>query len=102
MSDSKVKKRIRKEMRDLSSKEWNRIVDAMWIMKENSDSKGKKKYGEDFRNYDELVKKHILVSLSPQGDMAHFVPAFPFFHRFWPDSSIVLLIFATSIDDEFC
>ena len=70
-------------MRDLSSKEWNRIVDAMWIMKENSDSKGKKKYGEDFRNYDELVKKHILVSLSPQGDMAHFVPAFPFFHRFW-------------------
>ena len=85
MSDSNKKrnKRVRKEIRDLSDNEWDRIVEALWIMKETSESKGKKLYGDDYRNYDGLVKKHMRASLNPKGDMAHFVPAFPFFHRFW-------------------
>ena len=76
-------KRVRREIRDLTAKEWGRVVDALWIMKETPKSKGEKLYGDNFRSYDELVRKHMKMSLNPKGDMAHFVPSFPFFHRFW-------------------
>jgi hypothetical protein len=52
-------KRIRKEIRDLSREEWNKVCDAFWIMKTTSDDTGKSKYGESFVSYDTMVSKHI-------------------------------------------
>ena len=45
-------------------------------MKHTPNSIGKAKYGERFRNYDDLVCHHYVVSISPNqyGDLGHFVP----------------------------
>ena len=77
------KKRTRKEMRDLRPREWNRIVEAMWIMKKTDTTLGKRLYGSHFISYDDLVLKHMRLANSRRGDLAHFIPAFPFVHRIW-------------------
>ena len=76
------KKRVRKEIRDLSRTEWQRIVDAMNIMKRLSESEGVALYGNDYRNYDDLLCQHLSASWSPiYGDIAHKNVAFLPFHR---------------------
>ena len=44
-------KRIRREIRDLSNDQWNRVATAMNIMKYVSEEEGKEIYGNDYRNY---------------------------------------------------
>merc|ERR1719189_2053291 len=58
-------KRIRREIRDLSDNQWDRIVDAMNIMKNTSESDGREIYGEFYQNYDVLVCQHAITSLGP-------------------------------------
>lgn len=76
-------KRVRREIRDLSPRDWNAVVAAMWIMKNTGDSDGKKKYGAFFVSYDTMVAKHMSAALDPAGDQAHFGAIFPIFHRAW-------------------
>ena len=52
-------KRVRREIRDLSTLEWQEIVNAFWVMKTTSDSDGKKFFGAKFISYDSMVAKHI-------------------------------------------
>ena len=77
------KKRIRKEIRDLSPVEWSKVVRAMWIMKNTANIPGKKLYGNRFTQYDELLMQHISAALDPRGDHGHFGPVFGLFHRAW-------------------
>ena len=58
-----MKKRVRKEIRMLSDKQWNRVVDAMKVMKFTSDEEGKKLYGPYYRSYDSLVAQHAAAAL---------------------------------------
>ena len=78
-----LNKRIRREIRDLSEREWNAVVAAMWIMKKTSDANGRAKYGDFFVSYDTMVAKHISAALDPAGDQAHFGPVLGIFHRAW-------------------
>eukprot|EP01083_Nonionella_stella_P112101 329357_1 len=53
--------RIRREIRQLSSWEWQRIANAINIMKSTSQEDGKKLYGSKFETYDSLVCRHALA-----------------------------------------
>ena len=68
------KKRIRREIRDISDDQWDRIVDAMNIMKYIPEDVGKEIYGDYYRNYDNMVCQHYIAAYGPSGDMAHLSP----------------------------
>ena len=63
-----AKQRIRKEIRQISSSQWLRIVDAIKIMKYTDEVEGQLRYGPLFRNYDSLVGQHLTAALDPNGD----------------------------------
>lgn len=75
--------RIRKEIRQLSTEEWNQVVKALWIMKKTSTKDGKLKYGKKYISYDRMVAKHSNAALDIRGDQGHFAPLFAMFHRAW-------------------
>lgn len=56
---TRMMKRVRKEIRELTLEQWYSVVDAMWILKEVNDSDGKAEFGPKFVSYDTLVAKHI-------------------------------------------
>jgi hypothetical protein len=58
-SSSAQMKKVRKEVRDLSTSEWDAIVNALWIMKETTDSDGILLYGKHFISYDSMISKHM-------------------------------------------
>eukprot|EP01083_Nonionella_stella_P073505 198826_1 len=73
--------RIRREIRQLSSWEWQRIANAINIMKSTSQEDGKKLYGSKFETYDSLVCRHALAVGMSDGDQGHFTSAFFLFYR---------------------
>jgi hypothetical protein len=75
--------RIRKEIRSLSIHEWNKVVDAIKIMKSTNYDDGQRLYGSNYFPYDKFVAKHANAALNPNGDQAHFGPVFPIYHRCW-------------------
>lgn len=79
-ADARSVQRVRQELRTLSSTEWTRVVDAMWIMKNTSNAYGAARYGPAFRSYDTFVLKHAVASTHARGDQAHFGPAFATWH----------------------
>lgn len=76
-------KRIRREIRDITSDQWDRVSNALNIMKHTSQSQGQSLYGPAFRNYDALVCQHTQATYHPNGDMGHFGPQFLLWHRIW-------------------
>ncbi len=54
-------KRIRREIRSLSSEEWNAVVEAFWVMKNTGDVDGRIKFGSKFVSYDSMVAKHMIA-----------------------------------------
>ena len=52
-------KKVRKEIRALSTSEWDAVVRALWIMKQTSDSDGKALYGKHYISYDSMISKHM-------------------------------------------
>ena len=74
-------KRIRREVRDLSSVEWQKITDAMNIMKYTDGDDGRVIYGDNYRSYDELVCFHSHTAWSYSGDFGHGIPHFGMWHR---------------------
>ena len=73
-------KRIRREIRSLSMEEWDKVVNAMWVMKTTSMTDGKASYGEAFKTYDSFVLKHALATTDTRGDQAHFGAHFISWH----------------------
>jgi hypothetical protein len=55
--------RVRREIRDLSSSEWNTVVRALWVMKNTTTEDGRRLYGSDFISYDAMVSKHITAGV---------------------------------------
>lgn len=78
-----MSKKVRREIRELSSNEWDDVVKAMWIMKTTSDADGKRKFGRFFVSYDTMVAKHMTAAMDPRGDQAHFGPILGPYHRAW-------------------
>lgn len=74
---------MRKELRDLTSDSWNRVVKAIWVMKTVSTQDGIRKYGRHYVSYDRLTLQHINAASDRRGDQAHFSHIFPIFHRLW-------------------
>lgn len=72
--ESMMTKRIRREIRNVSDDQWDRIVNAMNIMKYIPEDVGKQIYGDYYRNYDNMVCQHAIGSFDPLGDMAHVAP----------------------------
>lgn len=73
-------KRIRREIRSLSSKDWEAVVNAMWIMKTTSLTEGQNLYGPSFKPYDHFVVKHAVATTDARGDQAHFGAHFMTWH----------------------
>jgi hypothetical protein len=63
----KLKMRIRKEIRSLSSDEWNRVVRALWIMKSTSMEVGKRQYGKAFFTWDYFTYIHAFAAFNIHG-----------------------------------
>ena len=74
------KKRIRREVRSLTTEQWDKVVAAMWVMKTTDMNTGKDKYGDAFRTYDSLVLKHALATTDTRGDQVHFGAHFITWH----------------------
>ena len=72
--------RIRKEVRTLSSSEWENVVTAFWIMKNTSQSEGAALYGSAFKNYDYFTSQHAVTTTDLRGDQGHFSAAFMTWH----------------------
>eukprot|EP00416_Gambierdiscus_australes_P017874 CAMPEP_0171064830 /NCGR_PEP_ID=MMETSP0766_2-20121228/6512_1 /TAXON_ID=439317 /ORGANISM="Gambierdiscus australes, Strain CAWD 149" /LENGTH=806 /DNA_ID=CAMNT_0011520897 /DNA_START=45 /DNA_END=2465 /DNA_ORIENTATION=- len=75
-----TQRRVRKEVRALTAAEWDKVVAAMWAMKQESMASGKTKYGEAFRTYDYFVVKHAVATTDTRGDQAHFGAHFMTWH----------------------
>ena len=82
---------VRREIRDLTADQWNRVVKAMWKMKRTKTLDGRKTYGPNFYSYDTLLRMHMSAALHPAGDQMHFGPQFGPTHRAW------LLLFERSL-----
>ena len=79
--DISENKRIRREIRDLSCDERNRVASAMNTMKRVNDEDGKVIYGKDYRSYDSLVCQHMRATRHTRGDLMHLGPHFLVTHR---------------------
>jgi hypothetical protein len=65
---------------DLSQAEWQRVVDAMWAMKNLSMEEGQARFGASFKTHDYFVVKHAVAAADSRGDQAHNSDASPTFH----------------------
>eukprot|EP00286_Rhodomonas_abbreviata_P027349 CAMPEP_0181311386 /NCGR_PEP_ID=MMETSP1101-20121128/13106_1 /TAXON_ID=46948 /ORGANISM="Rhodomonas abbreviata, Strain Caron Lab Isolate" /LENGTH=474 /DNA_ID=CAMNT_0023418107 /DNA_START=127 /DNA_END=1551 /DNA_ORIENTATION=- len=72
--------RLRKEVRSLSSDEWSKVVDAMWMMKTETMISGQDKYGSAFKTWDYFVVKHAVAFSDSRGDQAHLGAHFITWH----------------------
>eukprot|EP01128_Nolandella_sp_AFSM9_P003523 TRINITY_DN1517_c0_g1_i4.p1 TRINITY_DN1517_c0_g1~~TRINITY_DN1517_c0_g1_i4.p1 ORF type:complete len:449 (+),score=105.56 TRINITY_DN1517_c0_g1_i4:353-1699(+) len=72
--------RVRREVRELSTTEWQAVVDAMWIMKTTSQEDGEALYGSSFKIHDYFVTKHAVAFTDTRGDQAHFGAHFITWH----------------------
>ena len=88
---TKIALPVRREIRDLSADQWNRVVKAMWKMKKTKTNDGRKTFGPNFYSYDTLLRMHMSAALNPLGDQMHFGPQFGPTHRAW------LLLFERSL-----
>merc|ERR1719242_999959 len=65
--DEMTTKRVRAEIRDISDDQWDRVANAMNIMKNLSEVDGQAMYGDYYRNYDNLVCQHAVASFGEMG-----------------------------------
>lgn len=64
----------------LTSSEWQRVVDAIWVMKNTTLEAGQDAFGVGFKPYDYFVVKHAFSATDSRGDQGHYTEAFPNFH----------------------
>ena len=68
--------RVRKEWRQLSTSDRKKVASAFWKLKTISTDKGRKMYGPNFNNYDEITLLHACTVYDPRCDQGHFGPHF--------------------------
>ena len=59
--------RVRREIRTLSTAEFDALVGAMWTMKTLDDASGKARFGPHFRTYDSFVAQHVAAMTAMYG-----------------------------------
>ena len=72
--------RIRKELRTLSQDTWQRIINAIYTMKNLSTDAGQAIYGSNYKEYDYFITKHAITTTDTRGDQGHFSAAFITWH----------------------
>jgi len=72
--------RVRKEVRNLTSDEWQKVVNAYWTMKNTPQDVGEALYGKYYRQYDYFPSKHAVTTTDLRGDQGHFSAAFITWH----------------------
>ena len=70
------KVRVRREVRDLSATEWQRVTNAMNTMKRVATTNGQATYGAAYRSYDYFTAKHYAACTDARGNGAHYGPHF--------------------------
>ena len=60
--------RIRKDVRSLTTAEFNAFAAALNVMKKTSQTDGVAKYGSMFKNYDYFVAKHLSACQDTRGN----------------------------------
>jgi len=75
---------VRREVRDLTAKEWKDYVDAVWILKNTSTTEGRTKYNcPHYYEYDFFVLFHGMHSANGTCDQLHFSMLQEFAHEAW-------------------
>ena len=72
--------RVRREVRDLSITEWQRVTNAMNTMKRVATTNGQATYGAAYRSYDYFTAKHYAACIDARGNGAHYGPQFATWH----------------------
>ena len=68
--------RVRKEWRQLSLTDRKKVAAAYWKLKTLTTAAGRKIYGSNFNNYDEITLLHACTIYDPRCDQGHFGPHF--------------------------
>jgi hypothetical protein len=71
---------VRKEIRALSTSEWEAVVAAMKVVRYTSTKDGQRLYGRQFKNWDYFVAKHVTCVKDRRGDQGHFATSLMTFH----------------------
>jgi len=75
---------VRREVRDLTAKEWQDYVDAVWILKNTSTTEGRTKYNcPHYYEYDFFVLFHGMHSANGTCDQLHFSMMQEYAHEAW-------------------
>ena len=56
-------RRVRRAIHKMSDAEWQKVVDAMWVMRTTDSEAGRKRYGDGYRDMDYHVVRHVLGTL---------------------------------------
>ena len=56
-------RRVRKAIHRMSDAEWQKVVDAMWVMRTTGTEAGRKRFGDEYRDMDFHVVRHVLGTL---------------------------------------
>ena len=72
--------RVRREVRDLSATEWQRVTNAMNTMKRVATKDGEAAFGAAYRSYDYFTAKHYAACIDARGNGAHYGPQFAMWH----------------------
>ena len=57
------RRRLRKAIHAMSEAEWQRVVDALWVLRTTKNAEGIRRFGPDYRDIDFHLLRHVLGTL---------------------------------------
>ena len=63
--DPTTARRVRRAVHSLGQEEWQRVIDALWVMRRTPDQEGQQRYGPAYRSYSFFTIRHKLNSYPP-------------------------------------
>jgi len=57
--------RVRRALHTLSDDEWQRVVDAFWVMRNTETTEGQARFGKSYRGWDYWTLLHLVANLPP-------------------------------------
>ncbi|KAK3262164.1 hypothetical protein CYMTET_28965 [Cymbomonas tetramitiformis] len=73
--------RVRKDLSKWTDAEFDKLVDAMFVMRNTDMLRGQQLYGDYFRSYGYFVAKHVIASTDTRGDQGHYGSHFLMWHK---------------------